>query len=127
MTPPWNRSGRTCGASRRHRQRLGLHRIRPRRAQVLDGQSTIFLKALGYQLDEINGKHHRLFVDPAYANHPAYSQVLERSEQWQNQADVYKRIRKGGREIWIQAVYAPVKDDNGRVVKVVKICHGCHG
>jgi methyl-accepting chemotaxis protein len=91
----------------------------------LDGMvitaNSAFLKALNYTLEEIVGKHHRLFVDPAYAATPAYEQFWADLNAGQNRADVFKRIAKGGKEIWIQAVYAPVKDDAGKVVKVIKI------
>ena len=80
-----------------------------------------FLKAMGYNLDEITGKHHRMFVDAAYASTPAYAQFWSDLSSGHNKADVFKRITKSGREIWIQAVYAPVKNDHGDVVKVVKI------
>ena len=83
--------------------------------------NNIFLKLLGYQLNEITGKHHRIFVDPTYASSPAYTQFWSDLNAGINRADVFKRITKDGREVWIQAVYAPVKDDQGRVVKVIKI------
>lgn len=80
-----------------------------------------FLKALGYQLNEITGKHHRMFVDPTYTSSPAYAQFWSDLNTGQSKSDIFKRITKDGREIWIQAVYAPVMDDKGRVVKVIKI------
>ena len=63
--------------------------------QVLTA-NPLFLKALGYQLDEIVGKHHRLFVDPAYANSPAYTKFWNDLSNGHNQADVFKRITKDG-------------------------------
>ncbi|MGB8168670.1 MAG: PAS domain-containing methyl-accepting chemotaxis protein [Chthoniobacteraceae bacterium] len=80
-----------------------------------------FLQLLGYKIDEIVGKHHRLFVDPAFVNTPSYAQFWNELSAGKSQNDVFKRITKGGGEIWIQAVYAPVKDEMGRVFKVVKI------
>jgi methyl-accepting chemotaxis protein len=80
-----------------------------------------FLKLLGYQLNEITGKHHRVFVDSAFAGSPAYTQFWADLGNGINKADVFKRITKDGREIYIQAVYAPVKDEMGRVIKVIKI------
>ncbi len=80
-----------------------------------------FLKTLGYQLSEITGKHHRMFVESSYANTPAYNQFWTDLNNGQNKTDVFKRITKDGREIYIQAVYAPVKDEMGRVTKIVKI------
>jgi len=80
-----------------------------------------FLKALGYQLNETTGRHHRMFVDPAFASTAAYAQFWTDLNNGQSKADVFKRITKAGREIWIQAVYAPVKDEMGRVTKIIKI------
>lgn len=81
----------------------------------------IFLDLMGYQVSEIAGKHHRLFVDPMQSNKPDYSQFWSDLAAGKSFSDVYKRITKTGREIWIQAVYSPVKDEIGRVVKVVKL------
>ncbi len=80
-----------------------------------------FLAVLGYQLDEIVGKHHRMFVDPVQSASAAYTQFWRDLNEGKAQSEVFKRITKSGHEIWIQAVYAPVKDEMGRVVKVVKI------
>jgi methyl-accepting chemotaxis protein len=80
-----------------------------------------FLKTLGYRLDEIAGKHHRMFVEQSFANSNAYPQFWSELNAGNNQAGTFKRITKEGKEIWIQAVYAAVKDEMGRVFKVVKI------
>ncbi|MFM9914579.1 MAG: methyl-accepting chemotaxis protein [Rhizobacter sp.] len=80
-----------------------------------------FLQTLGYSLGEVVGKHHRMFVDPAQAASHAYTQFWRDLNDGNAQSAVFKRISKMGKEVWIQAVYAPVKDEMGRVVKVVKI------
>jgi methyl-accepting chemotaxis protein len=80
-----------------------------------------FLKTLGYQSQEIVGKHHRMFVDPAFSASSQYAQFWADLNAGKPQTDVFKRLAKDGREVWIQAVYAPVSDEMGRVVKVVKI------
>ncbi len=80
-----------------------------------------FLQVLGYQADEIVGKHHRMFVDPTESASHAYAKFWRDLNEGQAQNAVFKRITKTGGEVWIQAVYAPVKDEMGRVVKVVKI------
>ncbi|MFP8780273.1 methyl-accepting chemotaxis protein [Hydrogenophaga sp. RWCD_12] len=80
-----------------------------------------FCRLLGYRSEEIVGRHHRLFVDPVYAGSPAYMGFWSALNAGQTQADVFRRIGKDGQELWIQATYAPVKDETGRVVKVVKI------
>jgi methyl-accepting chemotaxis protein len=79
-----------------------------------------FLAATGYSLHEIQGKHHGMFVEPAERNSPAYAAFWERLNGGQYQAAEYKRIAKGGREIWIQASYNPIFDLNGKPYKVVK-------
>ncbi len=79
-----------------------------------------FCSALGYRLDEIQGRHHRLFVDPAVAQSADYASFWERLARGEYQAAEYRRLGKGGREVWIQATYNPIFDLNGKVFKVVK-------
>jgi methyl-accepting chemotaxis protein len=79
-----------------------------------------FLKALGYALDEIKGQHHSMFVEPNEKNSAAYRQFWEALNRGEYQTAEYKRIAKGGREIWIQASYNPILDLNGKPYKVVK-------
>ncbi len=79
-----------------------------------------FLKAMGYSLAEIQGRHHSLFVDPAYRDSPAYREFWAKLNRGEFQAAQYKRIGKGGREVWIEASYNPVLDRFGKVCKVVK-------
>ena len=79
-----------------------------------------FLTVLGYTLAEIQGKHHRMFVEPAFAASSEYAQFWDRLRRGEYQAAQFKRIAKGGREIWIEASYNPILDANGRPYKVVK-------
>lgn len=79
-----------------------------------------FLGAVGYSLDEIKGKHHRMFMDPEEANSAAYQQFWDALALGEFQAGEYKRLGKGGNEIWIQASYNPIMDMNGNPYKVVK-------
>ena len=78
-----------------------------------------FCRALGYELKEIVGNHHRMFCDPAYVTTPAYHDFWARLGRGEYDAGTYKRLAKGNREIWIQASYNPVFR-NGKPVKVVK-------
>ena len=79
-----------------------------------------FCRALGYELSEIIGKHHSMFVDPAESASPAYAAFWANLKRGEFQQQQYKRIGKGGREVWIEASYNPVF--SGRhPVKVVKI------
>jgi methyl-accepting chemotaxis protein len=80
-----------------------------------------FLKVLGYSLNEIVGKHHRMFVEGSFANSSAYTKFWDELATGIPQNDLFKRITRAGKEIWIQAVYSPVKDEMGRITKVVKI------
>ena len=79
-----------------------------------------FLKTLGYTLDEIRGKHHSMFVEPAYKETAEYREFWQKLGRGEFQAAQYKRIGKGGKEIWIEASYNPIMDLNGRPWKVVK-------
>jgi len=80
-----------------------------------------FLAVLGYTLAEIQGKHHRTFVKPEEANGEDYRRFWSDLARGQFAAGEFRRITKGGQEIWISATYNPVLDESGRVVKVVKI------
>ncbi|AYD03386.1 PAS domain-containing methyl-accepting chemotaxis protein [Neorhizobium sp. NCHU2750] len=84
------------------------------------GANENFLAALGYKLDEIVGRHHRIFVDQAYASSSDYARFWERLLSGEFVAGEFTRVSKGGRQVFIQASYNPVFDDNGRVIKVVK-------
>lgn len=79
-----------------------------------------FTDAMGYTLEEITGKHHRMFVDSSYAQSADYKKFWEALQSGEYQAAEYKRIGKGGKEIWIQASYNPLLDKNGKVFKVIK-------
>lgn len=87
--------------------------------RILDANEN-FLKTMGYRRDEIVGQHHAMFVDPAYARGEEYRLFWEKLRGGQFDAAEYKRIAKGGREVWIQATYNPIFDMNGRPFKVVK-------
>ena len=79
-----------------------------------------FLKALGYSLGEIQGKHHSMFVAPAERDGAAYREFWAALSRGDYQAGEYKRIGKGGKEVWILASYNPVFDEKGKPFKVVK-------
>ena len=79
-----------------------------------------FLATLGYTLEEIQGQHHRMFVDSEYAESAEYHQFWAELNEGKFSAGEFKRIAKDGREVWIQATYNPIPDMNGRACKVVK-------
>lgn len=79
-----------------------------------------FLGMMGYTLDEVGGKHHRMFVDPTYANSAEYRGFWEKLGRGEFDAGEYMRIGKGGKEVWIQSSYNPIRDLDGKLFKVVK-------
>ncbi|MDI7775480.1 PAS domain-containing methyl-accepting chemotaxis protein [Asticcacaulis sp. EMRT-3] len=79
-----------------------------------------FLKTVGYRLDELAGRHHSLFCDPAYAASDAYRAFWQDLAAGHFRADTFKRQGKGGRIIWLQASYNPIRNDAGKVIKVIK-------
>jgi methyl-accepting chemotaxis protein len=79
-----------------------------------------FLKTMGYTLDEIKGKHHSLFAEPDFARSREYKVFWEKLNRGEFEAEEYKRLGKGGKEVWIQASYNPIMDLNGQPFKVVK-------
>ncbi|MEW6598696.1 MAG: PAS domain-containing methyl-accepting chemotaxis protein [Pseudomonadota bacterium] len=90
------------------------------RGEVLTANAN-FLRVMGFSLDEIKGRHHRQFVDPAYAQSADYQAFWDRLGRGEFDAGEYKRLGKGGKEVWLQASYNPVRDGQGRVTKVVKV------
>jgi methyl-accepting chemotaxis protein len=90
----------------------------------LDGTITAvnenFLEIFGYGLDEVVGKHHRIFCDPGYAESPEYGQFWQKLRQGEYEAGEFKRIRKDGRDVWLQASYNPILDIEERPIKVIK-------
>ncbi|MGU3479074.1 methyl-accepting chemotaxis protein [Methylobacterium sp. D48H] len=79
-----------------------------------------FLALLGYELDEIRGKHHSLFVDPTERESPAYKEFWAALRRGDHQVAEYKRVGKGGREVWIQGSYSPLIGRNGKPYGVFK-------
>ena len=79
-----------------------------------------FLRLMGYNLDEIRGMHHRNFVDPAYSASSEYAEFWAGLRRGEYQAAEYKRIGKGGKQVWIQASYNPILDREGKPYKVIK-------
>lgn len=79
-----------------------------------------FLALMNYQLDEIQGQHHRIFVDPSMAGTTDYQLFWNRLARGEFDRGEYKRLGKDGEEVWIQATYNPILDIHGKPVKVVK-------
>jgi methyl-accepting chemotaxis protein len=88
--------------------------------EILDANQN-FLTAVGYAKQEVVGNHHRMFVDPEEARSPSYEEFWTRLGRGEYIAQEFRRLGKGGREVWIQASYNPILDADGRISKVVKI------
>lgn len=80
-----------------------------------------FLNAVGYSLDEVRGKHHRMFVEPAIRDSAAYEEFWTKLNRGDFEAGEYKRLGKGGKEIWLLASYNPIFDEKGKPFKVIKL------
>jgi methyl-accepting chemotaxis protein len=81
----------------------------------------LFLNAMGYRLDEIEGKHHSIFAEATYRQSEEYREFWRALNDGQPQSAEFLRIGKGGREVWIQATYTPVRAPGGGISKVVKV------
>ena len=80
-----------------------------------------FLDALGYgALAEIEGKHHRIFMPQPDAEGADYKEFWARLNRGEYQTGEFKRIRKDGRPVWIQASYNPILDGRGKATRVIK-------
>ncbi|RON47554.1 chemotaxis protein [Pseudomonas frederiksbergensis] len=79
-----------------------------------------FLKTLGYEREQVLGKPHRQFCTPEFARSSQYTQLWSRLKNGQFESGTFERVNSKGQLIWLEASYNPIKDDSGRVVKVVK-------
>jgi len=79
-----------------------------------------FAAVTGYSKQEIIGQHHSLFVETAYKNSPEYKHFWDKLGRGEPDEGQYQRVGKGGREIWLQASYNPIFNDEGKPFKVVK-------
>ncbi len=79
-----------------------------------------FLRTMGYTLDEIKGKHHSMFAEPGISSTIEYRHFWDKLGRGEYDAGQYKRLGKGGKEVWIEASYNPIMDHTGKPCKVVK-------
>lgn len=86
---------------------------------ILDAND-LFLAAMGYRVEEIRGKHHRIFVDPAEASSPDYAAFWARLTAGSSEKGQVKRLDKAGKVRWLEATYETLIDPEGRPFKVVK-------
>ncbi len=108
-----------------------IDRVQARIEFELDGTiisaNENFLNAMGYSLAEIQGKHHRMFVEPAARDSTAYREFWADLNRGVSKSAEFKRVGKGGREVWILASYSPILDDTGKPFKVVKFASDVTG
>ena len=79
-----------------------------------------FLSLMGYTREQIVGQHHRMFVHASEHNSPEYRTFWEQLRGGQFRADEFRRVTSSGSEVWLQASYNPIRDQNGRFTKIVK-------
>ena len=116
---------RTIEASREHENLI--HAMQRSTAVIefdMQGQilhaNKLFLGAVGYSLDEIKGKHHRIFCPPEFSESPEYKQFWDRLRSGEFFADRFRRLDKHGHEVWLEASYNPLRNSRGEYYKVVK-------
>ena len=87
---------------------------------ILDANAH-FCQAMGYSVEELRGKHHRLFCDPAYSKSAEYRQLWLELGQGKAISGTFERVDKAGREVWLEASYMPVLDEHLQVTSVIKV------
>ena len=80
-----------------------------------------FLETMGYTLAEIQGKHHGMFVDEKYRASADYRELWAKLNRGEFQSAQFRRLGKGGKEIWLEASYNPILDKNGKPYKIIKL------
>jgi len=81
--------------------------------------NNVYLQLLGYTSDEVVGQHHRMFVDPKDSSKPEYKEFWAKLSRGESQGGDFKRVTKDGREVWLQARYSSLLDEDGKPFKVV--------
>lgn len=82
--------------------------------------SNIFLEMLGYKLEEIAGQHHRIFCEKNYASTADYSRFWQKLADGHPQSGLFRRLRKDGNLVLIEATYIPVQNQDGKVIEIIK-------
>lgn len=91
-----------------------------REGSILQANSN-FGRTMGYAPEEITGKHHRIFCDPAYAESGEYQRFWTRLRNGESFSGKFRRLRADATTAWLEATYFPVRDSTGLVTKVIKI------
>lgn len=96
------------------------------KGNIIDANDN-FLSTMGYSINEIKGKHHKMFVDRAYSTTGDYAKFWDDLQQGIAQNGQFRRIKRTGEDVWLQAAYTPVKDEMGRITGVIKIATDISG
>lgn len=81
----------------------------------------LFLQRMGYRLDEIAGKHHRMFCPEDLVNSPKYLTFWQRLQRGESFSNKFLRLDKQGHPVWLEANYVPVRDRSRKVIKIIKL------
>jgi PAS domain S-box-containing protein len=80
-----------------------------------------FCNVMGYTLKELKGNHHRIFCTEEYSKSNEYKEFWTKLKNGDFVSSQFNRIKKDGEEIWLQATYNPIIDNDGQVIRVMKI------
>ncbi len=101
------------------KSRMAVVELSPQ-GEIIDA-NPIFLGVLGYALEDLRGRHHRVLCPADYVASPAYATFWRRLAEGETLSDRFKRVHKNGSDVWLEASYIPIRDQLGHVVKVLKI------
>ncbi len=88
---------------------------------TIEWANELFCNAMGYRLEEIVGKHHRIFVKPDYAASVEYREFWSDLAEGKFKTEEFERLRNDGSGVFLQATYSPIPDDKGRAIGVIKV------
>jgi PAS domain S-box-containing protein len=80
-----------------------------------------FCNVMGYTLKELKGNHHRIFCTEEYSKSDEYKEFWSKLKNGDFVSSQFNRVKKDGEEIWLQATYNPILDNDGQVIRVMKI------
>ncbi len=87
---------------------------------TISDANSLFLNLMGYEKSEVVGQHHRIFCSPSYTESPEYEEFWYKLRQGKAFTGEFKRISKDGYEVWLQASYNPIYNEDGKIVQVLK-------
>lgn len=113
------RSGHEASALKALGESLAMIEFSPR-GDILTAND-LFLRTMGYRLDEITGRHHAMFCDADYTQSEAYRRFWADLAAGHAQTQSFQRVRKDGSHLWLQASYMPIRNGRGEVVRIMKV------